>query len=462
MGGFNAIIDPSEKIGGLPPRHNSTKAFKEFIFNNHLMDLGYTGNKFTWSNLQEGDDNIKVRLDRELCSFSWRTYYDKAIIHHEPMIGSDHSPIRLQFYGNANKKTAPFRFDERWMENQDCLETITNDWNPARSCQNNLMMIQTTMRKWARRNNMNSGLRIKAIQEELVRVQALPTNEDSKREERSLLSSLDDLWREEERFWKQRARINWLNFGDRNTKFFHAATVQHPWIPSSNGFKILSSREGTDSNPTTWMTPNHEQWDPGKLRETFDEEEARTIEAIPIGPHDIQDHWVWHFSKDGKFSVMSAYHCSRTQEREEGRNHRYLSKDPTWSKLWNLPCPPKYQFFLWRITQNAMATRKNLWKRKCADSTLCPICGDEEEDISHCLFRCSHARRTWEKIFVRFRPPPPGMGIMKWIIESKQENVNFDTLLSIAMLWNIWRARNDKIFNDKDPVCDTTILLHVV
>ncbi|CAN1178605.1 Transposon TX1 uncharacterized 149 kDa protein [Linum perenne] len=63
-----------------------------------------------------------------------------------------------------------------------------------------------------------------------------------------------------------------------------------PWIPSSNGFKILSSREGTDSNPTTWMTPNHEQWDPGKLRETFNEEEARTIEAIPIGPHDIQDH----------------------------------------------------------------------------------------------------------------------------------------------------------------------------
>ncbi|CAN1120648.1 hypothetical protein LINPERHAP2_LOCUS323, partial [Linum perenne] len=36
---------------------------------------------------------------------------------------------------------------------------------------------------------------------------------------------LDEAWRNEELFWGQRAKVNWLNLGDRNTKFFHASTM---------------------------------------------------------------------------------------------------------------------------------------------------------------------------------------------------------------------------------------------
>ncbi|CAN1820416.1 hypothetical protein LINPERHAP1_LOCUS29088 [Linum perenne] len=90
MGDFNALIDGSEKEGGLPLRNESTEPFKDFISANELMDLGFTGQRYTWTNFHVGNGNIKERLDKSLCTQSWRRKFDTAYLFHEPMIESDH------------------------------------------------------------------------------------------------------------------------------------------------------------------------------------------------------------------------------------------------------------------------------------------------------------------------------------------------------------------------------------
>ncbi|CAN1120446.1 hypothetical protein LINPERHAP2_LOCUS200 [Linum perenne] len=53
------------------------------------------------------------------------------------------------------------------------------------------------------------------------------------------------------------------------------------------------------------------------------------------------------------------------------------------------------------------------------------------------------------------------MDVIHWILKAKQDTPSFNTTLCVATLWCIWRARNDKTFNDKAPHCDTTISLAV-
>ncbi|CAN1154167.1 hypothetical protein LINPERHAP2_LOCUS19854 [Linum perenne] len=75
--------------------YSPTNTFRDFIAHNELIDLRFEGDPFTWYNRQNGDDQIKERLDRALVNTFWRIHFSRALLFHESKIGSDHKPLRL-------------------------------------------------------------------------------------------------------------------------------------------------------------------------------------------------------------------------------------------------------------------------------------------------------------------------------------------------------------------------------
>lgn len=54
IGDFNSVTDQSEKSGGTPITLNDVSPFNDMISHTDMIDIGYSGNKFTWTNNRIG------------------------------------------------------------------------------------------------------------------------------------------------------------------------------------------------------------------------------------------------------------------------------------------------------------------------------------------------------------------------------------------------------------------------
>jgi hypothetical protein len=111
LGDFNFILSSSEKSGGRAFGNSGHKAFADFVHFNALVDLGFVGNRFTWSNRREGSFNIRERLDRGLANQNWVHLFPNSLVNHIPATQSDHCPLLISTTGSYLNIAKPFRFE---------------------------------------------------------------------------------------------------------------------------------------------------------------------------------------------------------------------------------------------------------------------------------------------------------------------------------------------------------------
>lgn len=98
MGDFNEIVHLSEKLSGSSREYSSANSFAEVIDQCSLMDLGYEGPQFPWTNKQHPPNTIQERLDRFLANSEWKTLFNNAEVTNQDFYGSDHRTINLELH----------------------------------------------------------------------------------------------------------------------------------------------------------------------------------------------------------------------------------------------------------------------------------------------------------------------------------------------------------------------------
>ena len=120
MGEFNEVIAEGEKAGGNPICQRRVRAIMDCMNECHMMDLGFSGPKFTWTNKREVGGLIQCRLDRVWANPNWKATFPEATITHLAKVNSDHCPLLLSLCPNIpNASNQPFRFQPIWLSHND-------------------------------------------------------------------------------------------------------------------------------------------------------------------------------------------------------------------------------------------------------------------------------------------------------------------------------------------------------
>lgn len=206
--------------------------FRDFLNVSGLMDFDLKGSKFTWtSNPRDGFVTCE-KLDRVLVNWAWRSLFPHDVALALPIISSDHAPII--FYPKPKSSSGySFKFEAYWEEHEQCDATIQQGWNGSVGESNawdllleKTISCQKSLRKWHHKTFKKADDKIIKLKVQLGCLMNRSNHNQNWEQIKSIQQRIVDLWKQEEIFWGQRSRLKWLNWGDRNTKFFHATTIQ--------------------------------------------------------------------------------------------------------------------------------------------------------------------------------------------------------------------------------------------
>ncbi|KAJ9555234.1 hypothetical protein OSB04_009848 [Centaurea solstitialis] len=244
LGDFNAMLFQHDGYGGSSRRNVDMEDFYLCMEDVELFDVSYVGIQYTWCQKPIGGDGILRKLDRILCNVDFTSLFRDAHVRFLPRGVSDHSPGLLSFGGDIRKVVAGFRFDNFVVQHPNFNQLVAEAWHlpTVGSFMYKLMCKLKALKKPMRQLRARYGDISKRVVFLKTELDIIQTSLDSDPGNKMLQEDLAHLYLayqqaklDEESYYRQRAKVQWLKEGDMNTKYFHKCVKEkhgHSFIHS--------------------------------------------------------------------------------------------------------------------------------------------------------------------------------------------------------------------------------------
>ncbi|KAJ1407196.1 Endonuclease/exonuclease/phosphatase superfamily [Sesbania bispinosa] len=221
-----------EKDGLRPHPEPQMQLFRDWIYDAELIEMENKGCKYTWESNPRDGVVTKEKLDRALANWRWRQLFPHANVLALPPVSSDHSPLII-YPRPKDFSGKQFKFEAMWEEHPQCAETVDKGWNSAVNdsgewgvCLSRVESCKKELISWHKVTFKRADEEIARLKDRLKFLHNSCDLPGGLEERLSIKDRIKELWKQEEIYWGQCSKVKWLNWGDRNSKFFHSSTIQ--------------------------------------------------------------------------------------------------------------------------------------------------------------------------------------------------------------------------------------------
>ncbi|XP_021761155.1 uncharacterized protein LOC110725987 [Chenopodium quinoa] len=231
MGDINQLEYYSNKLGG-SSLIKGLDVFLDWRFQTNLLEVPFTGPRYTWSNKRLGTELIMEQLDRAYSSSQWFNNFPDGRVTHEPITVSDHATIIYDLDTRLSKSNRPYQI-ETWCLVFPEIKTIIGEaWGVQ--CSGSVMYkfqlrskwLRDKMKRWCLDNKKVWGINWRKYSTELHdQGGGITTLEQGN----SYVSAINETITQsglEFKYWQQRIKDWWIKEGYMSSKMMYGRVKQ--------------------------------------------------------------------------------------------------------------------------------------------------------------------------------------------------------------------------------------------
>nr|GEU83844.1 hypothetical protein [Tanacetum cinerariifolium] len=230
LGDFNVALNIEDNLTGGSAMTSAMCEFKDCVKQIEVQAINSFGLQYTWNQKPKGKGGILKKLDRVMGNLEFIDAFLGTYVMFQPYRISNHSPAVLKFPSIVNSKPRPFKFFNLLAYKSSFLVTVSNMWSSqVHGCYmyqvvQKMKMLKKPLRKLLHSHgNLHDHVNKLCVELDAVQ-KALdqdPHNSTLREEEAVYLAPFIDATLDEERFLKQKAKVEWLKVGDSNSAYFY-------------------------------------------------------------------------------------------------------------------------------------------------------------------------------------------------------------------------------------------------
>jgi hypothetical protein len=172
------------------------------------------------------------------------------------------------------------------------------------------------------------------------------------------------------------------------------------------------------------------------------------LQSTQLSP-DTPDTLIWHLTESGDYSSKSAYRALF-----EG-----TVTSPHYDAIWTCWAPLKCKIFAWLASLDRCWTNQRRQRHGLTTDDTCALCDQGSESIAHLMVQCSFSQQVWFDICTGLNlqtcMPNQTAEFKDWFAtataNARSDSQKGAKSIVILTMWNLWRTRNDAIFNNVSP-----------